>query len=310
MRALTSKLSRRSAHVLLHGIVLLWGCTAILGKQISIATIPLVWYRVALVVIVLAGLVPMRGHALRLPWQRARGYFVVGVFIGIHWLCFYGSVKVAGVATGVLTLSTITFFTALIEPLLFKRRVDVRELVIGAVVVGGAALLLKVEVHAAPLGIMLGLAASLFAACFGVMNGRLAQRDEPPERLMLYELAAATATVTVCFAFVPSEFVAPWHLSLADIGWLVVLAMMCTVVPQVLILNVLRTLSPFTVALATNLESVYSLILAAILFHDEPLTARFYLGAGVLFALVGLNAVRKARPRPVADERAGPGPLA
>ncbi len=290
--------------------MLLWGCTAILGKQISIATIPLVWYRIALVVIVLAALVPLRGHALRLPWHRARGYFFVGVFIGIHWLCFYGSVKVAGVATGVLTLSTIAFFTALIEPLLFRRRVDIRELVIGTVVVGGAALLLEVEVRAEPLGIALGLASSLFAACFGVMNGRLAQRDEPPERLMLYELVAAVATVSVCFAFVPSQFVAPWHLSMADIGWLAVLAVMCTVVPQVLILDVLRTLSPFTVALATNLESVYSLILAAILFHDEPLTPRFYLGAGVLFTLVGLNAVRKARPTPVTDERAGATPLA
>ncbi|CAN5242128.1 DMT family transporter [soil metagenome] len=249
-----------------------------------------------IVVIVLAGLVPLRGHSLRLPWKVARGYFGVGAIIGIHWLCFYGAVKVAGVATGVLTLSTIAFFTALIEPLRFKRRVDARELVIGGFVVAGAALLLTVEVEAKPLGIALGLASSLFAACFNVMNGALAHGGEPPERLMLYELAAAVATVSVCFAFVPAQFVAPWQLSAADRGWLLVLAVVCTVVPQVLILSVLRTLTPFVVAVATNLESVYSLVLAAILFHDEPLTARFYLGAAVLFVLVGLNAVRKARP--------------
>lgn len=304
------KLSRPAAHALLHGIVVLWGLTAILGKQISISTIPLVWYRIALVVIVLAALVPLRGHALRIPWQRARGYFFVGAFIGIHWLCFYGSVKVAGVATGVLTLSTIAFFTALIEPVMFARRLDLRELVIGGFVVAGAALLLTVEVAANPLGIALGLASALFAACFGVMNGRLAHRGEPPERLMLYELTAAVATVSVCFVFVPSQFVAPWHLSAADLGWLLVLAVVCTVVTQVLILSVLRTLTPFVVAVATNLESVYSLILAAILFHDEPLTARFYLGAAVLFALVGLNAVRKARPMPAAAAPAAPGPPA
>jgi drug/metabolite transporter (DMT)-like permease len=305
---LTPKLSRPAAHALLHGIVLLWGCTAILGKQISISTIPLVWYRVVLVVIVLAGVVPLRGHALRLPWKVARGYFGVGAIIGIHWLCFYGAVKVAGVATGVLTLSTIAFFTALIEPLLFKRRVDARELVIGGCVVAGAALLLTVEVEAKPLGIVLGLASSLFAGWFGVMNGRLAHRGEPPERLMLYELTAAVATVSLCFVVVPAQFVAPWQLSGADLGWLVVLAVVCTVVPQVLILSVLRTLTPFVVAVATNLESVYSLILAAILFHDEPLTARFYLGAAVLFALVGLNAVRKARPTRAAGEPAPPTP--
>ncbi len=294
MRALTPKLSRPAAHALLHGIVLLWGCTAILGKQISIPTIPLVWYRIAIVVVVLAGLVPLRGNTLRLPWRVARGYFLVGIFIGIHWLCFYGSVKVAGIATGVLTLSTIAFFTALIEPLVFRRRIDGRELAIGAIVVVGAALLLKVEVAADPRGILLGLASSLFAACFGVMNGRIAQRGEVPERLMLYELVAALATVSVCFVVAP--FVPPSQLSSADVGWLAVLAVLCTVVPQVLIISVLRTLAPFTVAVATNLESVYSLILAAILFRDEPLTARFYIGAAVLFALVGLNAVRKARP--------------
>jgi drug/metabolite transporter (DMT)-like permease len=288
-----ANLSRPSAHALLQGIVLLWGCTAILGHQISIQAVPLVWYRLLIVIAVLAVFVPARGHAVRVAPKAALRYAGVGAIVGIHWLCFYGAIKVAGITTAVLTLSTMAFFTAFIEPVVFRRRIDGRELAIGALVVGGVALLLQVELHPSPFGLALGLGSALFASLFGVMNGKLAHH-EPPERLMLYEASAAFVVVSLCFVAVPAQFVTPSH---ADFGWLVVLGVMCTVVPQVLVLHVLRTLSPFTVAVTTNLEPVYTLILAAILFPgDEALGVRFYLGAAVLLGLVIVNGIRKATP--------------
>ena len=288
-------LSRPAAHASLQVIVLLWGCTAILGRQISIQAIPLVWYRLLVVVAVLAVVVPARGVPVRIPVRAALRYGVVGAAIGLHWLCFYGAIKQAGIATAVLSLSTVTFFTAVIEPVVFRRRVAASELVIGAIVVAGAALLIQVELHADPLGLALGLGSAVLAAIFGVANGKLAHR-EPPERLMLYELTAAAVVVTLCFAVVPSQLVAPWQLSPADAGWLAVLAVLCTVIPQVWIIHVLRTLSPFTVAVTVNLEPVYALILAAVLFPaDQALGVRFYLGAAVLFGLVIANGIRKAR---------------
>ena len=287
-----SELSRPAAHALLHVIVLLWGATAILGRQISIQAIPLVWYRLIIVVAVLLVVVPARGLALRIPLRAALRYALVGAFIGLHWLCFYGAIKQAGVSTAVLTLSTITFFTALLEPILFRRRVAVDEVVIGAIVVAGVALLVRVELRAEPLGLALGLGSALLAAVFGVLNGRVA-RDDAPARLMLYEMAAALVVVSACFAVDPGQLVAP---PVRDLGWLAILGVACTVVPQTLVLVVLRVLSPFTVAVSVNLEPVYALILAALLFPDaEPLSARFYVGAGTLFALVVANAARKRR---------------
>ena len=100
-------LSRPAAHASLQVIVLLWGCTAILGRQISIQAIPLVWYRLLVVVAVLAVLVPARGVAVRIPVRAAMRYGAVGAIIGLHWLCFYGAIKHAGVATAVLSLSTV-----------------------------------------------------------------------------------------------------------------------------------------------------------------------------------------------------------
>lgn len=289
-----SSVSRSSAHAQLHAIVLLWGCTAILGRHISISAVPLVWYRLVLVVIAMAVLVPARRIPVRVPLRSALRYAIVGALIGVHWLCFYGAIKHAGVATAVITLSTIAFFTAVFEPIVFRRRVAVDELVIGAVVVVGVALLIQVELAVDALGLALGFASALFAAIFSTLNGRYT-RDEIPERLMLYEMSAAAVVVSACFLVAPDQFVAPAALSGADLGWLVVLAIMCTVVPQVWILHVMRVLSPFTVAVSTNLEPVYALVLTAVLFPaDEHLGLRFYLGAGILLSLVVINGVRKS----------------
>jgi drug/metabolite transporter (DMT)-like permease len=291
-----ARLSRGAANALLQGIVVLWGCTAILGHQISIHALPLVWYRLVIVVGALAILVPLRGHRLRVPPRAAARYAGVGAVIGLHWLCFYGAIKEAGIPTAVVTLSTIAFFTAIVEPIVFRRRLDIRELAIGAVIVVGATLLVQQELQPTSFGLLLGFGSALFGATFGVFNGKLAHH-EPPERLMLYETAAALIVVSACFVAAPSQFVPPTALSAADVLWLGVLALACTVLPQVLILHVLRVVPPFTVAVATNLEPVYALILAAFLFTDDPaLGARFYIGAGVLLALVIANGVRKARP--------------
>ena len=257
-----------------------------LGRQISISAIPLVWYRLLMVVGVLVVFVPARGISLGVPLRAAARYAAVGSFIGLHWLCFYGAIKVAGIATAVISLSTVAFFTALIEPLVFRRRIAPDELAIGLVVVVAASLLIQVELHATPAGLALGLGSAVLAATFGVLNGKLAH-DEHPERMMLYELAAACVVVS---AFVPWHFVVP---PTADLGWLAILAVACTVVPQIWIIYVLRTLSPFTVAVTVNLEPVYALILAAVLF-GETLSVRFYIAAGVLFALVIVNGARRA----------------
>ena len=292
---LSKELSRPAAHVLLQLTVVLWGFTAILGHLISIHAVPLVWYRIALVIPMLAVIIPLRGHSLRAPASSVWRAAVVGAFIGIHWLCFYGSIKQAGIAIAVLTLSTLAFFTALIEPIVFRRRFDVGELVIGAVVVVGVALLVQLEGHPDPLGVALGFGSALFSAIFGVLNGKLAPR-EPPMRLLLHEMLAAFVVVSISFAFAPGEMVAPWQLSGADLGWLGVLALCCTVVPQVWALIVLRTLSPFTIAVCVNLETVYALVLGAVLFPTtEKLSAKFYIGAAILLALVVLNGVRRAQ---------------
>jgi drug/metabolite transporter (DMT)-like permease len=286
--------SPRAAYAVLHVTVFVWGFTAILGRLISIAAVPLVWYRLLIVAPVMALVLMLKGKPLTTSPRTMRAWWGIGVLVAVHWLCFYGCIKYAGVAVAVLCLSSVTFFTALLEPWVFKRALVPAELLIGLAAVGGVALLVTFETRASPLGLGLGLASSLFSAGFGTLNGVWGQ-GEPAERVTLHELSAALLVTSL--AFVGFDFVPPWALSPMDGLWLLLLAVVCTVFPWLASLKVLETLSPYTVALAVTLEPVYSLALAYGLFPgEEQLTWRFYAGAGALLGLVVLNAVLK-RPK-------------
>lgn len=289
-------LSPRAAHALLHVTVFTWGFTAILGRLISISAVPLVWYRLVVVLPVMALALKWKGKPFTTAPKTMRAFWGIGVLVALHWLCFYGCIKYAGVAVAVLCLSTITFFTALIEPLVFKRGIVVAELLIGLAAVGGVSLLVRFETNATPMGLALGLGSALFSAGFGTLNGRWSQ-GEPAERVTLHELSSGL--VVTSLAFLAWDFVPPWALSGADVGWLLLLGVVCTVFPWLASLRILETLSPYTIALTVTLEPVYSLVLAYVLFPgEEQLTWRFYTGALGLLSLVLLNGWLKRPKRP------------
>jgi drug/metabolite transporter (DMT)-like permease len=291
-------LSRPRAHALLHFTVLLWGTTAILGKSIRIEALPLVFYRVAIVSVLMAAVLARRGVPFGVPRRRAAELGAAGVLVALHWVLFYSTVKLAGVSVAVLCLSTISFFTALLEPLVFRRRVRWYELFLGALVVIGVVLLLRVEVslRGSWKGLVMGLASSFFSAAFGTWNGSLVARERA-ERVTLYELAAAGVACGASF-FAFGGFVAPWNVTMVDWGLLAILAVACTLLPWLWSLRVLETLSPYTVALSVSLEPVYSIVFAFLLWpHEERLTARFYAGGSVLIALVFVNGALKSSGR-------------
>jgi drug/metabolite transporter (DMT)-like permease len=303
-------LSRPRAHALLHFTVLLWGTTAILGKSIHIAALPLVFYRVAIVTLLMAAVLVRRRVPFAVSWKRAAELGGAGVLVALHWVLFYAAVKLAGVSLAVLCLSTITFFTALLEPLVFRRPVKRHELVLGALVVIGVVLLLRLEGHGSSLGIVMGMASAFFSAAFGTWNGSLVLREraeraltwngslvlrERAERVTLYELAAAGIACGVAFVFL-GGFVPPWEVSRADWALLAFLAVACTLLPWLWSLRVLKTLSPYTVAISVSLEPVYSIVFAYLLWPtEERLTTRFYVGVGLLIALVVVNGALKNR---------------
>lgn len=284
---------RGQAHALMHFTVFVWGFTAILGRLISLHAITLVFYRLVVVVLAMPAIIAWRKLPLRVTARDRRNFAVVGLFVALHWMLFYGCIKHAGVAVAVLCLSTVTFFTAVLEPLVFRRRASPRELVVGFGVMVGVALLVKLEAQTDPLGLAQGLGSAFFSAAFGVLNGRLARRHRG-EVMTFYELAAALVVTGLFLVARPQLFVAPGALSLRDLGLLLGLGIGCTVVPWMTSLKVLQTLTPYALALAVSLEPVYSIVLTFFFFDDaSALPARFYAGGAVLVALVTWNTWRK-----------------
>ena len=155
----------------MHFTVLVWGFTAILGRLISLRAVPLVWYRLLVVVAVMSGVVAVRGLPFRVSRSLLARFAVAGTLVALHWVLFYGCIKYAGVAVAVLCLSTGTFFTALLEPLVFRRAPHLGELLIGLLVTVGVSFLVRVEAGADLQGLAMGLGSSLFAASFGTLNG-------------------------------------------------------------------------------------------------------------------------------------------
>jgi drug/metabolite transporter (DMT)-like permease len=289
-------LSHRNAHLLMHVTVLVWGVTAILGRMISLPADQLVSYRLLIVVITMALYARLKRHSFTVSKPIALRLALAGVFVGLHWLLFYGCIKSAGIAVAVLCLSSNSLFTALFEPIVFGSRLSRIELMFGAFVMVGVAILVKVETHGGALGLSLGIGSALFSAAFGTMNGRLA-RELPAPIMTTYELAIAlvlTLSVVAVRASQGIPVVWPLALSLADALLLSALAIVCTVLPWLWSLRILQTLRPYAMSLAVSLETVYAMALAWFLFPSaERLTWRFYLGSGLLLLLVVLNTMRK-----------------
>ena len=270
----------------LHACVLLWGFTAILGKLITLPTGALVVWRMGLAAAILAAL-PRAWRGLRsLQPRRIALLAAVGSVIALHWLAFYGSIRLANASVAVACVALGSVFAAILEPWITGRAHRRSELLLGVLVLPGVLLL----VGGVPLGmrpgIAVGVVAALLAALFSALNKRHAT-GHPPEAVALLQMAAGCLTLVVgCTAAFGAADTLRWP-SLPDLGWLLVLAAACTVLTMLLWLRALPHISAFTTQLALNLEPVYAILLAALWFREyEQLTPMFYLGAALVLLTV------------------------
>ncbi len=292
----------------IHLCVVLWGFTAILGKLITMPALPLVWWRMGLVVLVLA-LVPRVWRGLRaMPARLLLAYAGVGVLVALHWLTFYGAIKLANASVAATCMALATVFTALVEPKLAGRRFSRRELALGLAVLPGVALVVGGIPEAMRIGVAVGALSALFVALFASLNKRLVERADPLTVTAL-ELGAGTLALTLLApvmpllfpAFAGALFVLP---SAHDAGYLLLLAFACTLFPFALSLVALRHMSAFAAQLAVNLEPVYAIVLAIVLLAEQhELTPRFYLGVAVILAAVLVHPLI-SRPRRISHPEA------
>jgi drug/metabolite transporter (DMT)-like permease len=285
----------------IHFCVLLWGFTAILGKLISLPALALVVWRMLLVALVLA-LVPRVWRGLtRLSPRMLLGFAGIGVVVALHWLTFYGAIKLANASVAVTCIALAPVFLALVEPLITTKRFDLRELALGIAVVPGVALVVGGVSPDMRLGVAVGALSALLVAIFGSLNKRFIERADPLT-VTAIELGAGALFLFVLGLLVPAlGDPLPWPSS-ADAGLLLLLALACTLLPFALSLVALRQLSAYSAQLAINLEPVYAILLAIPLLGEQhELSPQFYLGVAIVLLAVILHPWLQGRAsRPLA----------
>lgn len=282
----------KKAFLQLHLSVFLAGFTGILGKLISLNEGLLVWYRLLITAVTLYILFRIQGTFKKLPWKDILPIGSTGVIVMLHWLFFYGSIKYSNVSIGVICFSMTSLFTAIFDPLINRRRFDVAEMLLSMLTLLGILLIFHFDTQYRT-GIILGIISAMFAALFTVFNKRLIKRFDT-STITFYELSAGLVILTIGMPFYIYSFpVASVLPSSMDLLYLLVLAWFCTVLMYLLSMNALKKISPFTVNLCFNLEPVYSIVMAFVLFHENKfLNNAFYAGLACIMLSVGLQMLR------------------
>ncbi|HLV23214.1 MAG TPA: EamA family transporter [Moheibacter sp.] len=282
-----------SPQLRLQFIVLLWGFTGVLGKLITIEAVPLVWFRVLVASIVLFTILKIKKINFKLSPRDLLMLLGIGMVIGLHWMAFFGAIKVSNVAVALSTLSTGALFSAFLEPLFFKRKINLSEIIL-AVIVSACILLIY---NASPeywLGIVLGVICSFLSALFSVMNGKIHSKF-PPQKIMFYEMIGGWFIVCLFLPFF-GGFISLTEISWWDLGLLILLGGLFTAYPMMESVNLMKYVSPFTLLLNVNLEPVYGIILAYFIFGEsEKMTPLFYIATGIMVLAIVVNALQKAR---------------
>lgn len=278
--------AERKAFWQIHFCVLLWGFTAILGKLITLPAQTLVVWRMLLVSVFLAVL-PRVWRGLRvLPPRLIAIYAGIGVIVALHWLTFYGAIKLANASVAVSCLALGSIFTAIIEPMLTGKPHARSEILLGLMVIPGVYLLIGGVPLSMHLGIAVGILSSLLTAVFATLNKRYVHEADP-ESVTFIEMsvgALALAGASALYFGVDATFIRP---DLYNFSLLLVLAILCTLLPFILSLHALRHISAFSTQLALNLEPVYAIVIAALWLREyQELTPQFYAGVAVILSAV------------------------
>jgi len=282
----------------IHFCVVLWGFTAILGKLITLPALALVWWRMLIVVAVLAPLPRVWRAILALPPRTTLTFAAIGVVVALHWLSFYGAIKLANASVAATCMAVGPIFMALVEPWVVGRRFDPRELAIGIAAVPGVALVAGGTPAGMRIGIVVGIASTLLVALFGSLNKRYVEHADP-FAMTAIELAAGTVFLSLVAAALPHAGFDLPRPGMRDAVYLALLAIGCTLVPFVLSLVALKHTSAFSAQLAVSLEPVYAIVLAIVLLGEQrELDPPFYFGVAIILATVLAHALMRGRDVP------------
>lgn len=287
-------------YVILHLIVLIWGITGILGDEINLSADKITFFRtlISLFSLVLIGFFLKKSSQIT-PKQIAL-ITATGVIVGLHWYCFFYSIKLSTVSIGVVCMSSSTLFTSIIEPIIFKRKFLISELLLSFCIIGGILIIFGFESQYY-WGICFGLLAALFAALFTVINGRFITTISS-FNITKYEMLGGSLTLFVILLFSGKVDSNLFTVPALDWVYLIILGIVCTTMAFMVSVWVMKHVTPFTVSMSVNMEPIYTIIIALIIAmyrgsDKEQMSTGFYVGGSVILLSIFTNAYLKKRSK-------------
>lgn len=273
----------------LHFIVLLWGFTGIMGKLISLSALPIVFWRTFIAILAIGLALKIFRVPFKVTKTKLIQYLGVGAIMGLHWILFFGAIKVSNVSVALSTLSTGALFAALIEPFFYKRKINIYEIILSLVVVACLWLIFQ----ASPeywLGIVLGVICAALSAAMTVFNGVLQKnKDNMPRKMMFYEMIGAFLVVCLISPFFVDS-ISDFQIHGDDWLWILILGAVLTAYPMIESVQLMKYMSPYSLVLAVNMEPIYSIVLAYFIFGEsEQMSATFYIAAFIMIAVIVAN---------------------
>lgn len=277
----------------LHFLVFIAGFTAILGELISINAISLVWYRMVIASILMFIYIKIMKVKLTLNLKSLVRLSIAGIIIALHWITFFAAIKESNISITLAMFSTGAFFASFIEPLIYKRTIIWYEIVFGVIVIIGVFIITQSEVKYLT-GILLGISSAFFSSLFAVLNGSFLKQHTATV-ISFYEFLSGVLFISIYILFFGEGFSASFfNISLVDFKYLFILASICTAYAFIASVYIMKVISPYTVVLTYNLEPIYGIAMAVILFPEkEKMGTAFYYGAAVIISVVLLNALLK-----------------
>jgi drug/metabolite transporter (DMT)-like permease len=297
----------------LHFIVFIWGFTAILGKFISIDALALVYNRTALTSVAIGIYLLVLKRGFKANSKDLLFMWLCGILIAVHWITFFGAIKISNVSITLAGVSTGALWSSLLSPILSKTKLDPVELLLGLLVILGIGIVFYEEPNTAEIrdlsyfgitltnfqwGLIIALFSAMLSASFSILNKQLVARYPKPVQVTFWEITFAFSSIVIYSLLAGNNPMSLWASQETDWIYIAILALACTAYPFIKSVELLKRLSPFSVMLAINLEPVYGILLAALFFGaSESMSPQFYIGVIIILGTVIANGIIKARKR-------------
>ena len=273
-------------------MVIILGLTGVFGKMISLDSIHLVWYRMGIAFVSLTIFLIFKQQLHTISKKNFIELLGVGALVTIHWLCFFESIKVSTVSIAVVCMATSSLFSAVIEPLFFKRKLLGYEVVMSIIVVIALVFVMEAETKYM-LGYIYGIIAALFGTLFTLFNAKYIKKVGAAQITMI-EMLSGVIIISALLIYNQDYMVFSSLILLNDLYYLLILGVLCTAMVFVWMTEIMRYITPFSLIMAINLEPIYSIILALIIFGDDELmSSSFYIGSFIIIGVVFLEGYLK-----------------